>query len=450
VTDDGLTWTFTLRDDVKFHSGDPLTAQSFVWTWDRCRAEDFVCPVSEGILGPIASYEAKDDYTLVLNLNEPYYPMLESLTAASYLQPLNQRVVEEAGDQYGWTVAESVGAYMFDEWVQDEKIILKRNPDYTWGPELFEGANPGPLYIETIEWRFLPDYSTVLAGVEAGELGYASIEPKDLETVEATGLYHIYESVASHYCYAQPNMTLPQFQDLKVRQALNMAVDREAMLQVIRQGKAIILEGPLHEGFIGYDGDSMAGSGYPLDLEGAKALMEEAGYTYDADGMLVTPDGEPFVVQLLGTPEENDVKVMQMLVDMWGKLGITVEITQMEWGTMAPVVFGGEYEITTMCIGWPEADIMYMMYHSANIGGINFAYYEDAKMDELLMATRTETDPAARQEAVNEAYHYIVDNALLIPTLGTVAYQAVHTDFQGLEFSSYTGIVLTDAYYVGE
>jgi peptide/nickel transport system substrate-binding protein len=376
--------------------------------------------------------------------------MLESLTAASYLQPLNQRVVEEAGDQYGWTVAESVGPFMFEEWVQDEKIILKRNPDFIWGAQLFEGANTGPYYIETIEWRFLPDYATVLAGVEAGELGYAAIEPKDLETVKATEMYQIFESLASHYVYAQPNLSLPQYQDVKVRQALNMAVDREAMLQVIRQGMAVIAEGPIHAGFIGYDEEAMAGTGYPYDLEGAKALMEEAGYTYDADGMLVTPDGEPFVMQLLGTVDEETVKAMQMLVDMWGQLGITVEITQMEWGTMAPIVFGGEYEVTMMGIGWPEADIMYMEYHSANIGGINFAYYEDATLDDLLMKTRTETGTTERQEAVNAAFNYIVDNALMVPLLGTVSYQAVHNDFQGLEFSSYTGIVLSDAYYAGE
>ena len=272
----------------------------------------------------------------------------------------------------------------------------------------------------------------------------------DLETVENTGAYHIYESVASHFCYVQFNFQDPLFQDLAVRQAMNLAVDQEAILQVVRQGQAIVLEGPLHEGFIGYDAESMSGTQYGYDLEAAKALLEDAGYTYDDDGMLLTPDGDPFTFELLGTPEEADVKIMQMLIDMWGQLGMTVEIQQLEWGTMAPIVFGGEYQMSTMCIGWPEADIMYMMYHSANIGGINFAYYEDETLDGLLMDTRTKTDPAERQAAVNDAYTYIVDNNLMVPTLGTVSFQAVHNDFQGIEFSSYTGILLSNAYYAGE
>jgi peptide/nickel transport system substrate-binding protein len=229
-----------------------------------------------------------------------------------------------------------------------------------------------------------------------------------------------------------------------------MAVDREALLNVVRKGMAVIPEGPIHAGFIGYDKEAMTGTGYAFDLEGAKALMEEAGYTYDGDGMLVTPEGEPYNVVLHGTIAEDDVKIMQMLTDMWKQLGVAVEIQQLEWGTLAPIVFGGEYQMTTMGIGWPEADIMYMMFHSTNIGGINFAYISDPTLDEMLMRTRTEIDPATRQAAVNESYQYIMEQAYMVPLLGTMSFQAVHNDFQGLEFSSYTGILLPNAYYVGE
>lgn len=452
ISDDGLVYTFNLRDDVKFHNGDPFTANDFKWTWDRCRTEGFVCPVSASMLAPIVSIEAPDDYTLVLTLAEPNYYILSALGAADYLQPLNQNVVEADGDNYGLSgySAVGVGPYMLKEWVQDEKIVLARNPDFVWGPELFEGGNTGPYYIEELEFRVVPDEATVLAAVEASELGYAVVEAKDLETVKAIGNYTIHDIMPTGISYLQFNHQNPMFADLKVRQAMNLAVDKEAILQVALNGEGVVIDGPLSPAMIGYDESAMLGTGYGYDLEAAKALMAEAGYTTGDDGMLINPDGEAFAFTLLATPDESVTKISTMVVDMYKQLGIAVEIQQMEWGTMAPLVFGGEYEMCAMGVGWPDADVLYMMFHTANIGGINFAYYSNPELDALLEQARTLVDPVEHQQAVNSAYALIVDEALMVPLYTPTTFIAIHNDFQGVVISPFIGVINSDLYYVGE
>ncbi len=201
---------------------------------------------------------------------------------------------------------------------------------------------------------------------------------------------------------------------------------------------------------IGYNADAMKGSGAGFDLEQAKALMQEAGYTYGSDGMLVGPDGAPFEFTLTTTPEEQNTKLSTLAVDMWKQLGVNVTIEQLEWGTMAPKVFSGDYEVCSMGIGWPDADVMYMMYHSSQIGAVNFAFTQDAELDALLATARTETDPAAHQQAVNAAYKMVQDKAYMIPLYNVVAFYAVGNDFQGVRTSPFIGVSFADMYYVGE
>jgi len=152
---------------------------------------------------------------------------------------------------------------------------------------------------------------------------------------------------------------------------------------------------------------------------------------------------------LLGTTDETTVKTMQILVDMWGKLGADVTIEQLEWGTMAPKVFAGEYQVCMMSVGWPDADVMYLMYHSSNIGGVNFAYLNDPQMDQYLETARTDVTPEGHQAAVDAAFKYVVDNAFMIPLVTPTVFYAVRNDFQGVEFSNFV-ISFANLFYTGE
>lgn len=449
ASEDGLSWTFHLKQDVIFHNGEPFTAHDYVWTWDRCRDPEFVCPVSGSVLAPITAYEALDDYTLVLSLDKPFYPILSTLAMASYLQPLNQKAVEEAGDQYGWTVAVGVGPYRLKEWSQDEKLVLERNPDFTWGPERFEGANTGPYYVETYEFRIVPDYGSTLAALEAGELDYASVQVKDVETIEASGNYQIFEVLAPAPRIVTFNLDDPVFSNVNLRKAFNLATDKESILQVAVLGKGVVIHTPISPGMTGYD-PVVETYGYDYDLEAAKAMLEEEGYSFDENGKVLTPEGEPFQFTLKGTSDETNTKVMQLLVDQWTKLGVDVQIEQGEWGTIAPQLFGGQYSISTIGYGYSDVDVLNLMLHSSGKGASSFTQAADPDLDVLLDSTRTALTQEERQEAVNETVKYIMDNAMVLPMYTFYSYSAVSNRYAGVQFSPYTDIIISDMYYTGE
>jgi peptide/nickel transport system substrate-binding protein len=165
VSDDGLTYEFKLRQDVIFHNGDPLTAEDWIYTLERAVDPDTASPISSEYWTKVVSYEAVDDFTLRLTIAQPDYTFLLGL--AQYpAAPVSQQAIEEFGEDYSRNPV-GTGLYIFQEYSTGENIVLRRNPDYKWGPSW---VHAGPAYIENVIIRIIPEYSTRLAGLEAGEI----------------------------------------------------------------------------------------------------------------------------------------------------------------------------------------------------------------------------------------------------------------------------------------
>jgi peptide/nickel transport system substrate-binding protein len=442
---DGLVWTFKIKQGVKFSNGDPLTAKDWVYTIERARDPATNSPVSASLVTPIDKAEAIDDYTLQLTLTAPFYPILENFTS-TYLMPYDQKAVEAEGDNYGRNPV-GAGPYMFKEWVTDEKVVLQRNPDFNWGPIAFDGANPGPYYIDTVEFRVIPEYSTMLAGLQAGDLDIISrTEAKDVQLIRDTGMYNIFEGISSATFHVTVNNEVAPFDNEKVRQAFEMATDRNAIIQIVTLGSAVPLHGPISPSVIGYDPE-VENHGFNYDLAGAKALMQEAGFTYGSDGMLINPDGTPFELVLKTPTIDSYVKTAQVLSDQWTTFGVKVTIEQYEWGTLSPQYVGGDYTVGTLEIGWPEADILYLWFHSSAIGALNWNRVQDPTLDALLEKTRTLTDATERQAAVRDAQFYIADHAFMFPIFAFKDFLVVSNKLDGVQWSPLAGLVLSDAFF---
>jgi peptide/nickel transport system substrate-binding protein len=162
-TPDGLIWTFHLKKNVKFHNGEPLTAEDFVYSIERTKAPDF-SGLAQSNWEPVDKAEAVDPYTLKITLKNPFYPFLDNVTQFS-AQPVNKKAVESAGADYGRHPI-GVGPYKLKEWVQSQKVVLERNEDFNWGPAF---AHAGPAYIQYLQFNILPEPATIVAGLEAGE-----------------------------------------------------------------------------------------------------------------------------------------------------------------------------------------------------------------------------------------------------------------------------------------
>jgi peptide/nickel transport system substrate-binding protein len=233
LSEDGLTYTFHLKQGPKFQNGDPVTAQDWVWSFQRAVDPETVSPLTGPVVAKFESFEAVDDYTLKIVLKEPYYYLLDNLQYEGIMGVLSQRAVAEYGDDYARNPL-GAGPFIFKEWVTGDHITLERNPDFTWGPSYTNGNPPN---IQTLIFRIIPESSTIVAGLEAGEIQWAGngyLPPVDVNNLESTGEFDVLRFPAMALMpYVNLNLSKPPFDDIRVRQALNMAVNLQAIIDIV-------------------------------------------------------------------------------------------------------------------------------------------------------------------------------------------------------------------------
>lgn len=413
-SDDGLMWTFHLRDDVTFHNGDPVTAHDFVWTYERALDPDLASPGTGRRLTGM-TFEAPDDYTLVFNFSAPAISLLQFVNWG-YMAPMSQRAVEELGAEYELNPV-GTGPYKVVEVRPGEGVALERWDEYNWGPEFFDGANTGPYNFDRIEFSILPEEATRIAALESGDIDYVNgiSNPLDVAILEAAGV------TVQQAPFGQVRMIyiqnhVPPFNDMLVRQALNYAVNREEITQIVTDGADKISRGPISPGMLGYDAEIEEQCGYHFDLDRAKELMQEAGYTYGDDGMLITPAGEPFSLTLIGEPVDSGTAYMEVLQSMWRELGLDIELETTEPSILYPRLTERDYQMGYgRRGGWTSYDYLYAIYHSStgrDLPGSMRSAVDDPTTDAFLEKNRAlAMDNPELQDSVNELYCHIAEQA---------------------------------------
>ncbi len=413
-SEDGLTWTFHLRDDVMFHNGDPVTAHDFVWTYERALDPDLASPGTGRRLNGM-TFEAPDDYTLIFNFPAPAISLLQFLNWG-YMAPMSQRAVEELGAEYELNPV-GTGPYKVVEVRPGEGVAMERWDDYNWGPEFFDGANTGPYNFDRIEFSILPEEATRIAALESGDIDYVNgiSNPLDVAILEAAGV------TVQQAPFGQVRMIylqnhVPPFDDARVRQALNYSVNREEITQIVTDGADQISRGPISPGMLGYDPEIEEQCGYHFDLDRAKELMQEAGYTYGDDGMLITPDGEPFSLTMIGEPVDSGTAYMEVLQSMWRELGIDITLETTEPSILYPRLTERDYQMGYgRRGGWTSYDYLYAIYHSStgrDLPGSMRSAVNDPVTDAFLEQNRAlASDNPELQGSINDLYCHIAEQS---------------------------------------
>ena len=413
-SDDGLMWTFHLRDDVMFHNGDPVTAHDFVWTYERALDPDLASPGTGRRLSGM-TFEAPDDYTLVFNFPAPAISLLQFVNWG-YMAPMSQRAVEELGAEYELNPV-GTGPYKVVEVRPGEGVAMERWDDYNWGPEFFDGANTGPYNFDRIEFSILPEEATRIAALESGDIDYVNgiSNPLDVAILEAADV------TVQQAPFGQVRMIyiqnhVPPFDDALVRQALNYSVNREEITQIVTDGADQISRGPISPGMLGYDPAIEEQCGYHFDLDRAKELMQEAGYTYGDDGMLITPDGEPFSLTMIGEPVDSGTAYMEVLQSMWRELGLDITLESTEPSILYPRLTERDYQMGYgRRGGWTSYDYLYAIYHSStgrDLPGSMRSAVNDPTTDAFLEKNRAlAMDNPDLQGSINELYCHIAEQA---------------------------------------
>ena len=427
VSDDGTEYTFKLKDGVTFHSGDPFTAEDVVFTFERWKA--FEGSPSAYNIAQVQKVEALDDLTVKFTLEAPYAIFL-SKVASGWASILNKDFTEAAGEDYGVTVVDGTGPYKFVSWTRQEELVLERNEAYAWGSEIFD--NQGAPYVDKIVWVLIPEAATRYAALVAGDIHMVP----DVPAVRVASLVQ-HEGVNT-IVFPQLNTSFmgmaidkAPLDDIRVRRAINHAIDKVAIAEGAYYGLAEAGWGPIAPGTWGY-WPGVQEIGYGYDQDKAVQLLEEAGWTeVNAEGIRVK-DGQPLKLMLYwssGAEMETIVPIMQ---DQLRQVGMDVELNLLEWTTYLEALRNHEHELMTMTVRYTDADILYFYFHSAQLPAPNRFAWDDPTTDELLDLSRTSVDENERLEAYKELQRIVIENAIWVPLLHSKRVAAARDVVQGV------------------
>lgn len=421
TSEDGLTWTFHLRDGLKWSDGTPLTANDFVYSWQRVCDPAVAAPYAETVLGMVKGYDeaiagdtsalavsAPDDLTLVVELSAPC-SYFGSLAAFATLSPVQQATVEANGD--AWAVAPetyvSNGPFYMTEWVPGSHITFSKNPNY-W--------NADAIKLDRLKFLLIEDSNAAYSAYQTGEaLMIKDVPTEEIPSLEGNGEFYVDPIIGTYYLSL--NLTEEVFQDARVRQALSLAIDREYVAGTLMQGTYTAASNFMGPGWVDTDGSEFmanANGGQPYidvtDYEGnlakAKELLAEAGY----------PDGEGFPTISYTTNDAGYHKVVaEYLQQAWAELGITLDVNIVEWASFTPMRRAQEYDAARN--GWvgdySDPSNMLELFYSSN--GNNDGKFSNAEFDAAIDLSRTTLDAAERSQALHTAEDILMEEAGCIP-----------------------------------
>ncbi|MDR3333134.1 MAG: ABC transporter substrate-binding protein [Synergistaceae bacterium] len=415
---DGLTWTFKLHKGVYFHKeteggkptengGREVTAEDWKWSFDRMirdkspRAYFLDCiagyqEMFDGKADEWAGVKVVDKYTLEFTLSKPFAPFVSALAYSSFVVVPREDVLKWGADFNFHPVG--TGAFTFEEWRQDQRIILKRNPNY-WLKD--EKGNQLP-YLDGWEMVIIPDSTVAWEELKKGNIDMMREVPSRL-VAEARGLFgkNMLESPQPGTYYYGFNMTKEPYKNNKaLRHAFNYAIDRQRINELVLDGLWFPAKGILPPSIPGHNPNLRS---YEYNPEKAKELMKEAGFEKGFEATLTVAQN---------VLHRTIAEAIQAQVS---ELGIKLNVQVMDWGVQLDMLDRGESDIYRM--GWIadylDADnFLYVLQHSSNIGVKgNYSRYGSPEVDKLLDEGRTETDPAKRAEIYQKAEQLIVDDA---------------------------------------
>ncbi|AXF55658.1 ABC transporter substrate-binding protein [Salicibibacter kimchii] len=395
---DENTWVFELHEGVNFHNGEELTADDVVATFDRVLEEERASEAAF-LFEMIENVESIDDYTVEFTTEFPFAPLGAHL-AHNAAGIMNEAAIEEDNAEEINLDIEGVGTgqFVFEEWNQGDSLTLTKNDDY-WRDE----AN-----LDSVTFDIVGEDLTRISMLENNETHVADlIQPNLVDQVEALDTASLIAEPSLSLTYVGFNTEKEPFDDVRVRQAISMAVDNDLLVDGIYDGYGEAAYGPINDLVFGYDED-LEDIGH--DLEEAEELLAEAGYE---DGFETT----------LWMNDDNPVReqTAELIQDQLSDIGVDVSLENVEWGAYLDQTAEGEHDMYVL--GWVtvtgDADYgMYSLFHSDNFGAPgNRSFYENEEVDELLEDARQEEDEETREELYSDIQEILVDEAPMIYTV---------------------------------
>jgi len=426
-SDDKTVWTFDIAEGVTFHNGDALDAAAVAAQFEFVRTnEDRLGGTWSRVKSAIASVAAEGG-RVTLTLNRPLPDLLVDLADPGF-GISNIAYIESAGTSAGFQPVGS-GPFMFREWVTGSHITLVRNPAYAWGSVGMFGT-AGPAYLDELTFRFIPEAQTRLATLEAGETDFIDLVPfADVQRMIDDTRF----TITRFLLPGMPQMNymntrMSPTDDIRVRRAINHAVDKQTIVDVVYFGLVEPAYGPLSAAFPEYD--PSLESLYPFDPARAVELLEEAGWVLEGRSTVRTRNGERLAVTLVENQSWNDwVYVMQAFLQ---DVGFDAQVLTTQGPSNTAAIASGEHALPSMGDVFASATQMTRDWHSEGYGTFPSGHFwDEPELDEMLRAAESETDTDRRMERYVEIQRYIMENALMIPIFELYFYAGHSNDLRG-------------------
>ncbi|WP_417807705.1 ABC transporter substrate-binding protein [Thioclava sp.] len=403
ISEDGKTYTFKLREGVKFHDGSAFDADAVVFNFQRML--DDTHPYHHTGPFPLAFFfssvdkvEATDPATVTFTLKEPYAPFLSNLAYPTGMI-VSPTAVKKFDADYGRNPV-GTGPFVFKEWRANEAVVVEGNPDY-WD---------SPTNLKAVIFRPITDANTRVAEMLAGGIDLmVEVPPVALKEFQ-NDQYKLVEQAGPHLWFLILNCASGPFKDKRVRQAANYAINKEALVNDVLEGTATVAAGPTPAAFAWAHDDSL--QPYPYDPEKAKALIKEAGAEGAEVVFYVTDGGSGMLDPVpMGTAIQADLKAV----------GLNAKIETFEWNTFLgkvnPGLDANNTHVDMAEMAWMTNDPDTLPYLALRTdawpdkGGFNSGYYSNPEVDKLLNEARSSTDQAKRAELYKKMQQIVHDDA---------------------------------------
>ncbi|RJX31274.1 MAG: peptide-binding protein [Desulfarculus sp.] len=425
VSPDGLTITFKIRKGVRWQDGKPYTAADALFNW-RFMVDPKTPTAYSGDYLKVEDAAAPDDYTFVVHYKEPFAPGLASWTLSQMPRHLLEGRDVRASELNRRPLG--TGPYKFERWDPGARVVLRYNPDY-W---------EGRPNLDQVTYRVIPDMATMFLELKAGGLDWMGLTA--LQYSRQTNSQYFkksfkkYRYVSSAYTYLGYNLKDSRFTDRRVRQALSYAINKKEIIKGVLLGLGQVCTGPIKPGTYWYNPNVPR---FDYNPAKAKALLAEAGWKdSDGDGVL-DKAGRPFEFTIL-TNQGNSYRantgviIQQRLV----QIGIRVKLRTVEWAAfIKEFVNKGRFE--AVLLGWsisPDPD-QFDIWHSskAKPGQLNFTFYKNPEVDQLLVAARRTFDRAERRALLFKLQEILAEDQPYTFLYVADALPILAARFQGIE-----------------
>ncbi|MFZ5918660.1 MAG: ABC transporter substrate-binding protein [Chloroflexota bacterium] len=445
---DDTTLEVKLRQGVKFHDGVEMTADDVVFTFERIIQENKIeypeahTSPRKGLIAPLESIEKTDDYTVVMRFSAAWPPAMQMIV---HQQIVPKHYLEEVGTEGFVAHPIGTGPFKFVSAEGLEEIVLERFDDYYGGaPDL---APVGSACVRQVVFRVIPEASTRVAALLAGEVDIIQAVPAGLvDTLAQTPGIQVKGAAGTQPKWMEMNVNLAPFDDVRVRQAMNYAVDKDLIIEAIYGGRAVALPGALspYNNFV-----NKSLSPYAYDPDEALALLADAGWTDSNGDGILDKDGQNFTFTIDTLEEWRPLA--EAVAGQFRAIGIDASVRFWEYSVVKPMLQAGERQ--AYLDDWGDSAFDPVGHFEAKWHGYvegstygrgNFSGYNNERVNELIKQGETTPDPAKRQALYDEAQQLVYDEAPAVFLVLPEEAEAARADIQNWSPASDSRINLHD------